>query len=274
MEGIQWKDRFDRDTGQFDLPEGVTRIDDYAFDRCIAENRAIVIPEQITEIGAYAFRDCRISAVMFPSGLTRIGASAFHYCGYLSSVTIPGSVQCVDSGAFEYCYDLKAVVVQEGVKRIGKRAFYDSYHLASVSLPSSVEEIGEDAFAECPNVRICGFAGTYAKRYADENGIPFQLYVPKADREKRALNAHGGRPAARDMNQQPDCIEQAAPAPEEEPVIHVTSGRDKIKVEVHWPDGKETEATWFRNKKVQTVITAPRKKKLAECSYYEPPSFS
>ena len=48
--------------------------------------------------------------------------------------------------------------------------------LKSITIPESVTSIGERAFDECKreNLTIKGYAGSYAEKYAKENGISFE----------------------------------------------------------------------------------------------------
>ena len=53
--------------------------------------------------------------------------------------------------------------------------FYGCSGIETVFIPESVTQMGADIFAGCHDVVICGTEGSYAKKYAEENGISFIL---------------------------------------------------------------------------------------------------
>lgn len=62
-----------------ELPESVTKINDYAFSRSAIES--IHLGENVTSIGKKAFSDCaNLHAINIPSSLTEIGKDAFKGC--------------------------------------------------------------------------------------------------------------------------------------------------------------------------------------------------
>lgn len=74
------------------------------------ENTNFEIPESVTNIGDYAFSDCGgLTSITIPESVTSIGRSAFSGCGSLTSVTIPKSVTSISNYAFSNCNALKEV---------------------------------------------------------------------------------------------------------------------------------------------------------------------
>lgn len=58
----------------------VTRIGDYAFNRCISLN-SIIVPNSVTFIGEYAFMGCHnMTSITIPDSVTSIGNFAFYGC--------------------------------------------------------------------------------------------------------------------------------------------------------------------------------------------------
>ena len=115
------------------------------------ELQEAVIPEGVTKIGDYAFSDCSsLTSVTIPEGVTEIGNSAFNGCSSLTSVTIPEGVTEIGTGAFYGCSSLTSVTISEGVTKIGDYAFYGCSSLTSVDLPGSVDSVGKEAFAGTP----------------------------------------------------------------------------------------------------------------------------
>ena len=184
----------------------VTTIDDRAFYGCKGLT-SITIPESVTSIGRAAFFGCDgltsitvdqrnpvykssgnciihkatktlvvgCNASVIPSdgSVTSIGDSAFLYCTGLASITIPSNVTTIGDSSFSGCHVLTSVTLSEGVTTIDNWAFSECFGLMIITIPESVTSIGDSAFSYCENMTICGNEGTYAQKYANENGIPF-----------------------------------------------------------------------------------------------------
>ena len=189
------------------IPQGVTSIGDYAFDRCTSLTN-VTIPDSVTSIGNSAFSRCSsLTSVTIPDSVTSIGDMAFHYCEALTSVTIPDSVTSIGSYAFAWCTSLMSVhitdlaawcniefsdsasnplyyannlylngnlitelVIPDGVTSIGSYAFYRCTSLTSVTIPNSVTNIGNSAFYNCKALTSIHFNGTIEQWYAIEKG--------------------------------------------------------------------------------------------------------
>ena len=73
-------------TGEYIIPEGVTTITVYAFEKCL-NLTSIIIPEGTTSILDYAFHGCsNLTLVNLPKTLESIGYAAFGDCSSLSTV--------------------------------------------------------------------------------------------------------------------------------------------------------------------------------------------
>ena len=168
---------------RINVPEGVTKIPDYAFDG--AEYlKEVILPSTLEEIGISAFEDCvGISKILFPDNLREIGGSSFEGCTNLTSVNLPNSVEIIGEEAFldcenlsefrypmgwttverynfadfeahifEGCVSLSRINVPEGVTKIPDYAFDGAEHLKEAILPSTLEEIGVRAFEDCTDM--------------------------------------------------------------------------------------------------------------------------
>ena len=79
-------------TGEYIIPNSVTRIDRYAFSGCSGLT-TMTIPSGVTNIGRYAFSGCSgLSAITIPNSIAWIEDGAFFGCTSLNSVTMPDSI--------------------------------------------------------------------------------------------------------------------------------------------------------------------------------------
>ena len=78
-------------TGDVTIPDGVTSIDDYAFNHC-SSLESIVIPDGVTSIDDYAFYGCSsLESIVIPDSVTSIGDYAFYGRSSLTTVNYKGS---------------------------------------------------------------------------------------------------------------------------------------------------------------------------------------
>ncbi len=99
---------------QYDIPDSVTAISDWAFSECKKLNR-ITIPDSIREIGEGAFCNCvLLDEVEVPDSVTVIDDCAFRGCMNLEKVVIPSSVTELGWGIFDGCENSVTVYCDEG----------------------------------------------------------------------------------------------------------------------------------------------------------------
>ncbi len=97
-----------RITGDVKLPEGITKIADYAFSGC-EELISVTVPSSVIEIGKKAFYNCKnLKYIKIEEGVTKIKAGAFYNCRSLNDITIPESVKEIEKDAFSFCF-LKSI---------------------------------------------------------------------------------------------------------------------------------------------------------------------
>ena len=74
------------------LPDGLTRIGNYAFYNCTGFTGTLTIPSSVTVIGSYAFFACAgFTSLTIPSSVTSIGSSAFKGCTGFTEVILEQS---------------------------------------------------------------------------------------------------------------------------------------------------------------------------------------
>ncbi len=99
---------------QYDIPDSVTAISDWAFCECKKLNR-ITIPDSVHEIGEGAFCNCALlDEVEIPDSVTVIDDCAFRGCVSLEKVVIPNSVTEFGWGLFDGCENTVTVYCEEG----------------------------------------------------------------------------------------------------------------------------------------------------------------
>lgn len=99
---------------QYDIPDSVTVISDWAFSECKKLNR-ITIPDSVHEIGEGAFCNCALlDEVEIPDSVTVIDDCAFRGCTSLEKVVIPSTVTELGWGLFDGCENTVTVYCDEG----------------------------------------------------------------------------------------------------------------------------------------------------------------
>ena len=90
------------------------------------------------------------------------------------SFEIPKSVTTIKAGAFCTCNNVETIIIPSSVNDIETNTFFSCKNLSAVVIPCSVKEISEHAFLGCEKLVIKGYTGSYAEKYAKNNGIPFE----------------------------------------------------------------------------------------------------
>ena len=155
------------------IPNSVTSIGDFAFFG-VTDLTSITIPDSVTSIGHHAFYACdNLTSIKVPDGVTSIGYYTFGRCFSLTNITLPNSVTSIGDYAFSDCDELTSIIIPDGVTAIGRNAFEGCSSLSSITIPDSVTSIGDDAFTSWNKLKIYGVKGSYAEKYAKDNGVPF-----------------------------------------------------------------------------------------------------
>ena len=136
------------------------------------------VPNGIMKIANYAYwgRTDLLEA-NFPDSIVEIGSSAFRGCANLSQITFPRSLARIGNEAFGHCNSLATIRIPEGVKIIEKYAFSNCENLCEVYLPTSIEKMEEYVFEGCPNIHLIVTEGSYAEKWAKENGLNYYYMI-------------------------------------------------------------------------------------------------
>lgn len=140
------------------VPEGVTKIGDYAFEACSAATK-VTLPSTLKRIGKGAFSgDGMLKSIVIPDKVSRIDDGAFLYCMGVTSITGGKGLAKLGQFVFAGCESLKTVDIGgPDLKAIPDRTFCNCTYLTSVKLPDSVGSIGKRAFSRCRSLAEISF---------------------------------------------------------------------------------------------------------------------
>lgn len=167
---------------QFCIPEGVKRVEPFAFANCSLEE--LVIPSSVNNIEnvafggsiksifvddsntAYCMRDGLLlthdhktvlryvgdaSTTEVPFGVTHIATGAFARTD-LACIMLPKTVQIIGNAAFSNCDRLETIELSQGITSIEQYAFYGCKKLKAITLPASLRSIGRNTFEGCSSL--------------------------------------------------------------------------------------------------------------------------
>ena len=174
--------------GEYVVPDGITRIRNYAFDGC-RHITSVKMPDSVRSIEWYAFKGCTsLESVSISPNVDFIGAHAFDGCTKLKSIFIPASVRIINDRVLRGCTSLSKIevaednkyfaskdgmlynkdmtslikcpsaiethnlVIPEGVTAIESNAICGSTKVKSIHLPKSLKQIYRSSIYDCPNV--------------------------------------------------------------------------------------------------------------------------
>lgn len=172
------------------------KIKDNVLLKYCGQDEHVVIPDGVTRIEGFAFDRCSVKSVVIPSSVTSIGKQAFQFCPNITEISIPASVihigtfytawgtgkKMLDEGnPFAWCYSLASITIESGnpvyhsagnciintksktliggcagsvipddgsVTRLASGAFWSCTGMTSIEIPSSVTKMGSVVFAQ------------------------------------------------------------------------------------------------------------------------------
>ena len=150
---------------EYEIPESVINIDDYAFALC-NNLTSVSIPDNLINIGMGVFTGCsNLTLVTIGSGVETIGEETFMNCNNLVAIEVDEDNEYFSTtngvlfdknqttlikypaGKTDNQYD-----IPDGVVNIEAYAFVNGNKLISASIPESVTTIGPYAFFNCSNL--------------------------------------------------------------------------------------------------------------------------
>ena len=167
--------------GDVVIPDGVTKIGEYAFERCMSLV-SVTIPDGVKSMDAAAFYRCEnLEKVTVPNSMISVGSSAFFACDRLAcniykegkyvgnstnpymvligvidqeitTLTLHDDTKIMGGFALEHCKRLTTVTIPSGVKTVGDGVFAYCEKLLYIAFPNSVETIESNAFYFCSSL--------------------------------------------------------------------------------------------------------------------------
>ena len=138
-----------RDLESVNLPEGLIKIGDRAFENC-SKLMTINIPSTVVEIGRSAFAGCKsLRKIELNDNIKRIRQSTFSNCENLANFVIPKSVQSFGKHAFLNCESITEMDIPDGVEELPENLFSGCRSLVKVRVPESVCDIRKNVFSWC-----------------------------------------------------------------------------------------------------------------------------
>ncbi len=159
------------------LPKSLKLIEGGAFSNCFFLVDEIDIPEGVTRIGEYAFEACtQVRAINLPS--TLVDGTGIGY-----------KKDAIGSNAFYGCHLLEKMNIPENVTKILGSTFQDCYELTEIDLPSTINLIEGYAFSNCSKLQDIKVSAVVPPtvRYGAFNGINTStctIHVPKGTLEQ------------------------------------------------------------------------------------------
>ena len=130
------------------IPQGVTRIGDYAFHHQLFKHlKSVDIPNSVETIGAHAFEGClELTSLSLPNSIISVGSYAFNGCSGLKDIRLSQNLTTIEGYAFANCTRLISITIPKSVTTMEGFAFRDCYNLVSVT------------FFSKPSVQINGYS--------------------------------------------------------------------------------------------------------------------
>ena len=184
---------------EISIPEGFTKISDYAFQNCKALTD-VTVPSTVKELWNNAFDGCSsLESVSFEGETKFTGTTIFKNCTALESVELHEGMSGHTGYQFSGCTSLKEVEIPEGFEKIEMSMFSGCTSLTSVTIPDSVKTIDDEAFSGCSALSTVTFTGTEPPTIPAgtfDTGIEFIVPEGSEDAYQRILDAASGGDAS------------------------------------------------------------------------------
>lgn len=134
-------------SGDYQIPEGTTRVEDYAFYYCV-----------------------NVSSVTIPGSVKSLGEGAFGNCSSLTQVVLNEGLEEVGEYAFQSSSKIRDIIIPASVKKVGQNGFRLSSK-CRIRVLSTDAVWADDAFRD--SALIAGKKDSTVQKYAEEHGCTF-----------------------------------------------------------------------------------------------------
>ncbi|MBR5959806.1 MAG: leucine-rich repeat domain-containing protein [Clostridia bacterium] len=134
------------------------------------------VPEGIEIIGVCAFENSdQLETIILPDTVKEIGEDAFACCSSLTTLRLPKDLKTIERGMIRDSNSIKTITLPEGVETIKSLAINFCENLEEIIIPSTVTDIGINAFANCPKLVCKVPEGSKAQQYCEEYNIKYVI---------------------------------------------------------------------------------------------------
>lgn len=186
------------------VPASFNHIPKDMFRNCVSL-KSVVIEEGISSIGIESFRGCtNLETIVLPSSTTQVGRDAFRECTSLKEMNWPSNVTTIPADCFRECTALANIILPETLTTIESGAFADCSSLRQIEFPKLLKNVSANAFGSWvdeniqPFLTLTVYKGSYAHRYAEEQGLSYVYSGDVANRVplgyRFKLGEYNGKP--------------------------------------------------------------------------------
>lgn len=218
------------------IPEGCA-LDDSVFEGCTSLIN-INLPDGMAYIGKDCFKDTAAwnEESNFTDNIFYIGqtAIAFKESKYdLNNEIVLREDTKTIANALLMNTKIRAVTFPDGLETISEEVCYGCGYLVGAFIPDSVTRIEKDSFLKCKFLTIYCSEGSYAQKYAIENGIPYDTVNNDLS---NALTVDEINEIYREMNKTPEPTDLPEPTETSTPEPVETIIPEKILGDVDYDD--------------------------------------
>ena len=191
---------------EIQLPKTVTTIWPHAFDGC-SSLKKVEWSDCLEAIKDNAFKDCTsLTEIVIPNTVRELGNGVLYDCDSLTNISLGSGIFKLSESCFEHCDKLENIILPYTIKSIDKSAFKECIALKEITIPRNTSSIGTSVFSYPAKMTIYGVTGTYAEKYAGEQGIKFVAIDKKAEKvslDKSELTINEGQTVQLSLNVEP-----------------------------------------------------------------------